>query len=235
MAGSHRAPAPTRRSRTPAVVLVAVLVVGAAIAGGYALSRSDDDPPDHPAAPRPTSTSSAPVTTPTSHPTVHSTPPPKATPTAKPLPRVRPSPPRRLVVPGVLDVGFDDVVAPRNGVFRAASTAEVARWGGRGVPGSPGTDTVYVIGKASADGAFARLGALHRGSRITLRTSTGVLSYTVQATTEAAAKGLTADASFKQRVVGRLQLVGIRYDAKGDRTGTILVVTARLTGARTTP
>jgi hypothetical protein len=137
-------------------------------------------------------------------------------------------------VAGLINVGFDDVVAPRNGVFSAASTAEVARWGGRGVPGSPTDDTVYVIGKIATGGAFAKLPQVHRGTRITLRTRTGVLTYTVQATTERAAQGLTRDDTFTARHVGRLQLVGIRYDGRGDRTGKVLVVTAQLTAARRT-
>ena len=213
-------------------MLAAVLLAGAAIGGAYALTRSDGDGARTPAAPRPTPQSPAQSPTPASPPTVHSTPPPVPRHTAKPLPRVRTSASRQLVVRGVLDVGFDHVVAPRGGVFRAASTAEVARWGGRGVPASPSTDTVYVIGKMSAGGAFARLGRLHRGNRISLRTDTGVLTYTVQAAREVPARGLTENASFKLAHVGRLQLVGIRYDARGDRTGTIRLVTAQLTATR---
>ncbi|MFL6158750.1 MAG: hypothetical protein ACJ72D_21895 [Marmoricola sp.] len=238
MAGTHRAPAPSRRSRGPATVLAVVVLVAAAIGGGYALNRSRGD--DHRQAKPPSST---PATTPTSLPTVTITPPvtpatPTATskpthrPTAKPLPRVQPSAPKRLVVRGLLDVGFDSTTSPENGVFTPRSTAEVARWGGRGVPGSPGRDTVYLIGKVSAGAAFAKLPGTSDGAHVFLHTRTGMLTYTVQAVATHRAAGLTHDRSFMLRVPGRLQLVGIRYDAKGDRTGTVVVVTAVLSSAR---
>jgi hypothetical protein len=212
---------------------VVVLLVAAVIGGVYALNRPGGEDPG---------SASTPFPTPSSLPTVTFTPSPSQSPSgtpspskaAKPLPRVAPSVPRRFEVAGLINVGFDDVVAPRNGIFSAASTAEVARWGGRGIPGSPTDDTVYVIGKVSAGGAFAKLPQVHRGTRITLRTRNGALTYTVQAATERSAKGLTKDDTFTARYVGRLQLVGIRYDADGDRTGKILVVTAQLTAARPT-
>ncbi|RNL79257.1 hypothetical protein EFL95_09600 [Nocardioides marmorisolisilvae] len=138
------------------------------------------------------------------------------------------------MVSGVLDVGFDSTVSPKNGVLTPLSTAEIARWGGRGVPGSPSSDTVFLIGKVSSGGAFEKLPDLHRGAQITLRTQTGVLTYTVHTVVGHKATGLTKDSTFTQRVPGRLQLVGIRYDRSGDRTGTVVLVTAQLTGARRT-
>lgn len=232
MAGSHRAPAPERRSRTPAIVLLAVLLVAAATGGVYALNRNKDDGAGPTAPPTPATT--APSTTTPTTPAVSPTPTSTPRPTAKPLPRVKPSAPRRLVAQGLFDVGFDSTVTPRNGVFTAGSTAEVARWGGRGVPGNPSHDTVYLIGKVSADGAFERLARLHRGGRLSLRTQTGLLTYTVHTTVARPAAGLTHTTVFTHHVPGRLVLVGIRYDSHGDRTGTIVVVTAQLTGARST-
>jgi hypothetical protein len=137
-----------------------------------------------------------------------------------------------MVVSGVLDIGFDSTVEPKDGVLVPRSTAEVARWGGRGVPGSPSRDTVFIVGKVSPGGAFERLPRLRRGTDVLLRTQSGRLTYTVQAVTERRAAGLTRDLAFAKRVPGRLQLVGIRYDASGDRTGRVLVVTAVLTAAR---
>jgi len=209
-------------------VLAGVLVLAAA-GGVYAATRPDNGTA-HDTAPRVTPTPTVSLT-PTPTPTPTRTPTP--THTAKPLPRVTPAAPRRLVASGLFDVGFDSTVSPKNGVFTAGSTAEVARWGARGVPGSPAKDTVYVIGKVSTGGAFAKLAKLHRGSRVTLRTQNGVLTYTVHSVVGKPAKGLTADATFRERRAGRLQLVGIRYDSRGDRTGTMIIVTAQLTGART--
>jgi len=214
---------------------VIALIVAAVIGGVYALTRPQSNDPGASQGPTLTPSSLPTVTfTPSTTPSTTPTATPSSTPTkaARPLPRVSPSVPRRFAVPGLINVGFDDAVAPRNGVFSAGSTAEVARWGGRGIPGNPSEDTVYVIGKVSSGGAFARLPKLHRGTTVVLRTRTGLLTYTVQAITERAARGLTKDATFMQRHPGRLQLVGIRYDAGGDRTGEILVVTAQLTGTR---
>ncbi|MFL6024268.1 MAG: hypothetical protein ACJ72O_13095 [Marmoricola sp.] len=217
------------------MLLAAAALVAAVVGGAFALTRSKgDDEPGAAGTPRPTPTvSTSPTVTPTS-PTPTVSPTPTATAAAKPLPRVAASSPRRMVVTGLLDIGFDDAVAPHDGLFRAASTAEAARWGGRGVPASPARDTVYVVGKVSSGGAFEKLPKLRRGTRITLRTDAGVLTYTVQATATRAAQGLTSDPGFTKRVVGRLQLVGLRYDARGNRADTVLIVTAQLTSARRT-
>jgi len=231
MAGSHRAPTPPRRSGRLVRTLGIVAVVAVIIAGAYAFDQSRKDDPDPAGSGSPTTTP-----TPSSLPTVTlsptPTPTPKPTATAKPLPRVKPSAPKRLVVSGLLDVGFDSTITPKNGVLQPGSTAEVARWGGRGVPGSPSRDTVFLIGKVSANGAFQKLPRLHSGSHVTLRTQTGLLTYTVRTVTRRKAAGLTHDPTFARRVPNRLQLVGIRYDSHGDRTGTVVVVTAELTRAR---
>lgn len=236
MVGTHRAETPPRRPGRGWLALGIAAVTAAAIGSGYALTRSGDGAPSTPA---PTSTPTDTPTstlTPTSLPTVTitptSAPTPAPTPSAKALPQVKPSPPRQLIVRGLLDVGFDSVIAPRDGVLTPASTGEVARWGGRGVPGSPQPDTVFVIGKISTRGAFAKLPEVYRGVRVTVRTHTGVLTYTVQATADRPARGLTTDPAFTQAQRGRLQLVGIRYDSHGDRSSTVLVVTAVLTAAR---
>lgn len=233
MAGSHRAAVPARPNRTPVAALAVVLLVAAVIAGVFVLADSDDGSPRRAA---PTRTPSATASlTPSSLPTVTASLTPSPSPrtsTAPALPRVQPAAPRRIAVRGVLDTGFDNAIAPRDGLFRPASTAEVARWGGRGVPSSPGTDTVYVVGKVTTGGAFARLPAVRRGDRISLYTDRGVLTYTVQAAAEKASRGLTRDPGFTQVHRGRLQLVGVRYDADGNRAETVLVVTAQLTAAR---
>jgi hypothetical protein len=85
--------------------------------------------------------------------------------------------PRRLTSGSILDTGFDDSVEPDGDTFTARTATEVARWGSRGQPASPGTDTVYVVGRTS--GAFARLADLRAGSTITIRTDNGTLRYRV--------------------------------------------------------
>lgn len=175
--------------------------------------------------------------TPTATPTATATVAPTPTPTAKPtpaLPRLAPAAPRRLASGAFLDVGFDESIEARNGSFRAASTGEVARWGSRGLPGSPGTDTVYVIGSTRADGdsAFARLPRLKPGARVTIRTDRGRLTYTVSSAADRPTGGLAKNDAFAAKVPGRLILVGLRVDRGGDATGTAYVVVARLTAVR---
>jgi hypothetical protein len=146
------------------------------------------------------------------------------------LPRVAQDAPRRLVSGDLIDTGFDEAVAE----IDASSTSEVARWESRGSPGSPGTDTVYVIGRVYADGdsAFADLPRLKPGAKVSIRTDTGTMTYTVRAATLKAEAGLADAPLFTTRKAGRLVLVGIRYDESGDRLGKALVVTAELTGAK---
>src|SRR5689334_7483656 len=103
MAGSHRAETPPRRRGRGWLALGIAAVTAAAIGSAYALTHSDGAAPRTPAS-TPTAT---PTPTPTSLPTVTITPTQAPTKTAKPLPRVAPSAPRRLVVRGLLDVGFD--------------------------------------------------------------------------------------------------------------------------------
>jgi hypothetical protein len=146
-----------------------------------------------------------------------------------PLPRVRPDTPRRLSSGTLIDTGFDSSVT----ALEPASSSEVARLGTRGSPGSPGTDTVYVVGAVRPDGssALARLASLRVGRTVSIRTDSGTLTYTVRATTLAPETALAADPLFTERRAGRLVLVGIRYDASGARLPDALVVTAELTGA----
>lgn len=158
------------------------------------------------------------------------------TPVAVNLTRVAASGPKRLTVQGLLDVGFDDSIEPRGGGFTARSTAEAARWGSRGMPASPGTDTVFLIGKVYRQGAsaFDDLPSVRVGNTITVRTQNrGVLTYTVQSSTSRPASGLLGTPDFTAKKPGRLVLVGILFDAKDNqRTGKYLVVVAQLTRAK---
>lgn len=183
-------------------------------------------------------TASASVTTtpsPTATPKPTRKPSPTTTPSGKPaLPRLAPAVPRRLASGSFLDVGFDDSIEARNGSFRAASTGEVARWGSRGLPASPGTDTVYVVGTTRPDGegAFGRLPRLKPGAQVTIRTDRGRLTYTVVSAADRPTGGLAKNDAFAAKVPGRLILVGLRADRTGDPTGTAYVVVAQLSGVR---
>jgi hypothetical protein len=179
-------------------------------------------PPVTPSATAPSATPSAtpgskPSTAPSKGPTVH-------------LPKIAADSPRRITSAAAIDSGFDSSVTDLD----ASSDSEVARWDPRGSPGSPGTDTVYVIGRVRADGdsAFAKLPRLEAGSTVSIRTDNGTLTYTVRTTTLKQSSGLEHDPLFRTHKPGRLVLLGIRYDASGDRLAKALVVTAELTGAK---
>jgi hypothetical protein len=211
-----------------AAVIVA-LVPAAYLTAHRAFHDSSATPSDH------TTDLPIPPVSPSATTSVTSTPNPSptktATKTGKPaphLPRIAPDAPRRITAGSLIDSGFDSSVTGLD----ASSDAEVARWDPRGSPGSPGTDTVYVIGRLRADAAFARLDDLKRGSKVSIRTDGGTLTYTVSATSLQSESGLERSALFRQHRPGRLVLLGIRYDASGDRLGKALVVTAQLSGAR---
>lgn len=249
MAGSHRAKRkaePVARSRRPSrkkaqprlsrrawVIAVVVALLPALWLGAQRLLDDDDPTRRTGSTPIPDVTSTR---SPSVVPTTPGTSPPPSAPatTAATLPRVPASGPRRLTVRS-LDAGFDDSIETSAGGFTAASTAEAARWGSRGSPASPGTDTVFLIGKVYTAGtsAFTGLGAVRTGDVITVRTQAqDVLRYTVRGTTTRAAAGLLQNPEFTERKPGRLVLVGILYDGSDDaRTGNYLVVDAQLTGA----
>jgi hypothetical protein len=159
---------------------------------------------------------------------------PSATPapaaaTAEQPPSVRTDAPRRITAGDLLDAGFDSAVT----TLDASSDAEVARWAPRGSPGSPGSDTVYVLGRVRTDrdSAFAALPRLVAGEKVSMRTDAGTMTYTVTDTGLAREDRLAGEPLFTTHEPGRLVLVGIRYDAAGERLPDALVVTARLTGA----
>ena len=179
------------------------------------------DLPIPPVSPSATTTGTTPSATPTPTPTAPAAP--------AHLPSVAPDAPRRIVSGRLIDTGFDSAVT----TIEPASTSEVARWESRGSPGSPGTDTVYVIGTvAGRDSAFANLPRLGVGSRVVIRTDTGTLTYTVRTSGLAPVAGLTRDPAFTAHRKGWLVLVGIRYDASGNRRPAALVLTAQLTAAK---
>lgn len=239
LAGSHRAPRQPGSASLPrwaiVVAVVAALVPATAITAHRVFDSGPDSPrraaTDLPIPPVSSSTSpSATPTTPTT-PAPSAAPSRTATPAARHLPAVAPDAPRRITSGGRIDSGFDSSVTGLD----ASSDAEVARWEPRGSPGSPGTDTVYVIGRVRADGdsAFAGLPGLERGATVSIRTDRGTMTYRVTAARLRPESGLAGETLFRTHRKGRLVLVGIRYDDSGDRLDRALVVTAELSAAAT--
>ena len=230
MAGSHRADRTSRaRSALPrwawllgvaVAVLPAGTIIGHRVWAGTATSavRSADQPipPTTPATSAPPATPS-PASSPSGLPTT----------VASVRTTVAPDAPRRITAGRDLDSGFDSAVT----TLDPASTGEVARWGARGSPGSPGTDTVYVVGSMRSGGAFEPLARLKVGNHVSIRTDSGTLTYTVEATGQKHDAALLSDPLFTEHAPGRLVLVGIRYAASGARLPDALIVTAQLSSA----
>jgi hypothetical protein len=241
LAGNHRVerPATGWRRRSPTVVVVAVAVAALLVPvyfGAHALLSSGATPPAHPIVrtTQPASPSVSPTPTPTPTPTPSPTPTtnPGSLPASKPLPRLRSAVPRRLAIAAVLDVTLDNSIQPTAGQFTPPSTAGVARWGTRGLPGSPGTDTVYIVGKINGPGsAFRRLATVRARTRIAIRTDAGLLTYTVTSVRGRRAQGLLTDPTFRAHVPGRLILIGVVYSG-ANRTGSLVLVTAELSGVK---
>jgi hypothetical protein len=232
LAGSHRAPRTpkprARQGRTAAVPAWAIVVaIIAALIPATVLTAQrfldSADPPtskntDLPIPPVSPKVSVQPSTAPS--PTETAAHPPK-------LPRVAPAAPRRITARGLVDAGFDEAVTG----IEPSSASEVARWESRGSPGSPGTDTVYVVGEVGAGTAFSDLPRLGAGAAVRITTDNGVLTYTVTASAQKNTGGLLSSPLFRTHKAGRLVLVGIRYGASGNPRGKAVVVTAQLSAA----
>lgn len=142
------------------------------------------------------------------------------------LTQVSDSSPRRITVDGLMDRGFDIAVDDSGGQLLPASGDEVSRWADRGSPGSPGSDTVFLVGSTDAEDAFNGLPEMAKGTEIVVTTDLADLTYTVVATQS------VTDPLSKKRIVadvpGRLVLLGTDgYGASADEP--VQVVVANLT------
>ncbi len=203
----------------PATALTAQRVFN----GSSSPSGASTDLPIPPVSPSGTTSTAAPSSPPTTPAASQPTP-------AERLTKISPDTPRRITSGTLIDSGFDSSSTDLD----ASSDSEVARWGQRGSPGSPGTDTVYVFGRVrpAGDSAFADLSKVTVGATVSIRTDSGTMTYTVSEKKLKAESGLAQSSLFTTHQPGRLVLVGIRYDDTGSRLDKVLVVTAQLTGAK---
>ena len=206
------------------MVAIVAALVPATVLTAHQLVNSDDEPSSH-TSDLPIPPVSPPSTQPGTSLTETTAPP---TEQPKALPRVAPDAPRRITAGQLVDSGFDNSVTD----LEPSSASEVARWEPRGSPGSPGPDTVYVVGEVDDDSAFARLPQVKPGATVRITTDNGLLTYTVSAATLKSEDGLAQSPLVRTHKPGRLILVGFRYDDSGDRLDKALVVTAQLTGAK---
>lgn len=244
MSGTHRADVPAR-ILGPGPVLAAV-VLALLIAGGiWYFSAGQGAAPHPPRVPvSPTDpTSPAPAsgqdTAATSLEPPNGAPPATEAPDPAPgtfpdlamptgLTPVSENPPRRLIIPDLLDTGFDNATEPVDGELVAPTARLPSRWESRGEPGSPGSDTVFIAGRMSSGAVFERLDEARRGTTFTLRTYRGDLVYRVVHRERLPRVGLLHDTRFTAPEPGRVVLVGNVYRDDGDRAERDLVLIADL-------
>ena len=138
-----------------------------------------------------------------------------AAPTGAPtVASVAPAAPQRMQVGDAPGVGFAEAVRPAGGTVSPGSEDLFARLATRGQPGSPGRDTVVVLGVAGSGGAgpFGTT-ALRPGAAVVVETSRGRLGYRIERSRRIGAQRLLADPALQGRVPGRLVLVAVHQDA----------------------
>lgn len=149
-----------------------------------------------------------------------------------------PAPPRAIEVPVLgLHADIEEQVPPVDGVYTPPSTDKVAWIADRGQPGSPATDTVYLLGHSTLHGhaVFSDLvdpaaggSRLEAGDEIIVSTAHGSLVYEVMRADVIARADLAHDADLWTAKPGRLVLVTCLYDEQRRSIASNVVVYARL-------
>jgi len=143
------------------------------------------------------------------------------------LPTAAASSPRRLILDGQ-EIGFDESLTDQVDHLIPRTTAELSRWDARGRPASPSDSAVVIVGKAKVGGGFENLDSVATGDEISIRTDTGVFTYTVTQVGRIQVENQVANPDLEDSP-GRLLLVGSQYDAADDRATEDILVTAQLT------
>lgn len=209
-------------------------VVSLLIAGVLWLLGNDaaDDPAPKNATPTLKATPSA-SSTPTNQPPASSVPKPSTTPRQPTLPEIEPASPRRLVIGSAVDAGFDRAISSADLPLSAASSAELSRLASRGTPGSPGADTVVIVGEDRFDrsAALNDIADVAEGDTIELETYNATLTYTIGTVAKVDSEALAQQPAYSEKKPGRLLLIATTYDDQGNRTGEDTLVVAQLSAA----
>jgi hypothetical protein len=247
MPTSHRAP---RRSahllRILAIVLAVVLVIAAAAYVGLGLLTGSGDEsvgsssatgPASPSASPSARTSPSPTRGPTTEPGTKKT--KKATKrarkrTAPALTKAPASPPHAISIGrAIANAPFGNALSPTSGRLIPDAVDELQRLGDRGIPGSPGTDTVVLVGASSTSGrgALDGIDAVKRGESIVLETQDAKLTYRVTSTEDVAASSVLSLPVVTAKRTDRLVIDCAHYD-NSQRTGADRVLVAKLVKAQ---
>lgn len=237
MPTSHRGEK-QRRSLSPRALIIAVLVVVALAAIAYLvlglLTGSSDDSSGHAsgtasragrAGPAPSASRSAasPSTSPT----------PSKTAKPRDLTHVEATPPHQISIGGsISEEPFGPAIGPTSGRLIPDGLDALQRLADRGIPGSPGTDTVVVVGAASSsgDGVLDGIDDVRDGATIVLESQNALLTYRVTETRDVdAMKVLSLDAVTGKHP-DRLVIDAAHYSGS-ERVGPDRVVVAELVKA----
>lgn len=237
MPGTHRAQSPaTEGGRVWLWAIPIVVVVVAAVflipdlIGGSDNGQQSANTATPAQTPSPSAT---PSTTPSGTPSPTLQPTTTASTTSDRTPKpVAAAPPRRLVVGNLVDAGFTSALQTSSGRLIPTTADELQRLASRGVPGSPGDDTVVVVGAASSTSAavFDELGSVRIGATVEVETYAGTLTYTIGSRISHNPDTVLDMPGVRAHHRGRLVLVVAHY-ANGDRTGNDLILVAQLTKA----
>jgi hypothetical protein len=179
-------------------------------------------------------------------PTVTTTPSPSTGPTAPPasasptkkaspppaLTRVPAAAPHEISIGSLVRAGFSTSLGAVDRHLIPDRPDKLQRLAVRGLPGSPGTDTVILVGAANdrGTGALDDLDKVHMGDLITLTTQNATLTYRVDTLRQASPDDVLTLPQVRARDTGRLVIDRARY-VGGNRTGSDLVVIAQLVQA----
>lgn len=223
MAGSHRNVEQVRHRILTHLPHIAIAVGVIAIIAFVVWTVADDPESGLPSATQ--SASPTPTPAPAS---------PTASAPSDSLPQIPPAAPKRLVIEGLVDAGFDESIEMEDEQVEARSADDLSRIGSRGEPGSPGEDTVIIVGQDRFDqqAALNDIADVKKGDRVRLTTANARLTYRVQSTFRVASGTLASASLFTDERPGRLILVATTYSEAGDRTGADTVVVATLARAK---
>jgi len=209
--------------------VVLVVILGSALA--LLLRPSSSEPEAAGRAPTPTTTPS-PSASPTAPPASASAAPTKKASPRPALARVAATAPHEISIGSLVRAGFSTSLGTVHRHLIPDRPDKLQRVAARGLPGSPGTDTVILVGAANdrGTGALDDLDKIHVGDLITLTTQNATLTYRVDSLREASPDDVLALSQVRARDTGRLVIDRARY-VRGNRTGSDLVVIAQLVQA----
>ena len=153
--------------------------------------------------------------------------------TAPALTKVPASPPHAISIGrAIANAPFGNALSPTSGRLIPDAVDELQRLGDRGIPGSPGTDTVVLVGASSTSGRGALDGIddVRTGAQIVLETQNARLTYKITSATDVDADQVLTLPAVTEKHTDRLVIDCAHYD-DAHRVGSDRVLVATLVKA----